>query len=248
MKKYILFGFMFIAISLSAQEAFYTKTLKELIAFETLIKENRISDLSKLIDESLYTGQENNSFYKSNINDKTVPDDMFVWFIITDDKSLAAVIGNNESVFEMTKAERNHIWVDFFSVIETGFPYAIHKYSAEYFEDEKGDSLQFEKISRYEFRYKVDGKYDWITNKASNFFNGSSNEKHIVYSFFGPGQLSHIDILVPRDDDKGWEDEVSPFFYVVGRDLQESQPIPSPIDIPFFMSLKNFNDRIWSDN
>ena len=41
--KNIIFLFILNAFFCSAQEAFYTKTLKELIAFETLIKENRIS-------------------------------------------------------------------------------------------------------------------------------------------------------------------------------------------------------------
>jgi len=41
--KNIIFLFILNAFFCSAQDAFYTKTLKELIAIETLIKENRIS-------------------------------------------------------------------------------------------------------------------------------------------------------------------------------------------------------------
>ena len=249
---FLLTVLIFTSKSSIAQEAFYTKTLKELIAFETLIKENRISDLNKLIDESLYMGLENNSFGKFKIIDETVPDDMFVIFQITDDNNLKVIIGktdeNNSPKFKMTKAERNNIWSDFFSVIEVGLPYGLYKDITEQLEDEKGDSLQFEKINRYEHRHKVDGKYDWQTTKASNFTTMFSTEETRAISFLGPGQLSHIDILLPTDDDKGWFDEVSPFFYVVGRELLESQSIPPPINIPFFMSLKNFNDRIWIDN
>lgn len=253
MKKiFLLTVLIFTSKSSIAQEAFYTKTLKELIAFETLIKENRISDLNKLIDESLYMGLENNSFGKFKIIDETVPDDMFVIFQITDDNNLKVIIGktdeNNSPKFKMTKAERNNIWSDFFSVIEVGLPYGLYEDITEQLEDDKGDSLQFEKISRYEHRHKVDGKYDWKTNKASNFTTMFSNEKAIFYTFFGPGQILKIDIIVPKDDDKGWNDEVSPFFYVTATGLLESQTIPPPINIPFFMSLKNFNDRIWIDN
>jgi hypothetical protein len=253
MKKIFLLTVLILTSKSSiAQEAFYTKTLKELIAFETLIKENRISDLNKLIDESLYMGLENNSFGKFKVIDDTVPEDMFVIFQITDNNNLKVIIGktdeNNSPKFKMTKAERNNIWSDVFSVIELGLPYGLYKDITEQLEDEKGDSLQFEKINRYEHRHKVDGKYDWKTNKASNFTTMFSSEKAIFYTFFGPGQLLKIDIIVPKDDDKGWNDEVSPFFYVTATGLPESQTISPPINIPFFMSLKNFNDRIWIDN
>lgn len=250
--KNIIFLFILNAFFCSAQEAFYTKTLKELIAFETLIKENRISDLNKLIDESHYMGLEDNSFCKFKVIDDTVPDDMFVTFQITDKNNLKVVIGkideNNSPKLKMTKAERNYIWKDVFSVIEVGLPYGIYKDMLKFYENEKGDSLQFEKINRYEHRYKEDGKSDWKTIKASNFTTMFSSEKAIIYNFFGPGQISKMDIILPLDNDKGWNDEVSPFFYVTAAGLRESQTIPPPINIPFFMSLKNFNDRIWIDN
>jgi hypothetical protein len=253
MKKIFLLTVLILTSKSSiAQEAFYTKTLKELIAFRTLIKENRISDLDKLIDESLYVGLENNSFVKSKTFDETVPDDMFVFFQINDDNDLKVAIGktdeNNSPKLKMTKGERNNIWNDFFSVIEVGLPYGLYKDITEQLEDKKGDSLQFEKISRYEHRHKVDGKYDWKTNKASNFTTMFSNEKAYFFTFMGPGQLLKIDIIIPKYDDKGWNDEVPPFFFVTATGLLESETMPPPINIPFFMSLKNFNDRIWADN
>ena len=64
----------------------------------------------------------------------------------------------------------------------------------------------------------------------------------------GPGKLDWIDIYFNKFDEKNSNENVPVGFYFQVQKNYQSYEDKDPINIPFFMSLKNFNDRIWNDN
>lgn len=258
MKKllYILI-FALIPASIIAQENFYAQTLKELIAIQTLITENRVSELSDFLDKYSYVGGENQSFFKFDLNDNLMPDDIAVMFRIEDNTYLSVVITKKDSdgkmLFNLPKRERNKIWARIVSEIEVGLPYFSFNNLKNTFINKDGEGFQntdYEIIGRYKFKGGQKGKEpDWKTFIASNFSTlGIDDEEMWRYSFTGPGKVDWIDIRFPKNNDKGWDDEVFVPFFIVPFTVSESYNEKEPINIPFFMSLRNFNDRIWSDN
>ena len=96
--------------SLVSQEGFYTQTLKEFIAIQTLIAENRISDLSNFLDEYSYIAASDNWFAKFDLGG-TFPENLSIAFLITDNNNIMGIITKkdndflNKTRFEMTKSE-----------------------------------------------------------------------------------------------------------------------------------------------
>ena len=94
--------------SLVAQEGFYTQTLKEFIAIQTLIAENRISDLSNFLDEYSYIAASDNWFVKFDLGG-TFPENLSIAFLIRDNNNIMGIItkkdNDNKTRFEMTKSE-----------------------------------------------------------------------------------------------------------------------------------------------
>ena len=241
--------------SLVAQEGFYTQTLKEFIAIQTLIAENRISDLSNFLDEYSYIAASDNWFAKFDLGG-TFPENLSIAFLITDNNNIMGIItkkdNDNKTRFEMTKSELHSLWANLLSNIETGMPYNMFKLIKDSFINKDGEGLEeseYQIINRYKIKAKGNKEADWQTYSASNFNSGlKTNEKYWVYTFMGPGKLDWIDIYFNKFDEKNSNENVPVGFYFQVQKNYQSYEDKDPINIPFFMSLKNFNDRIWNDN
>ncbi len=262
-KKTHLYFFFFLSFSLIAQENFYTQTLKELIAIKTLLAENRISDFSEFTEKYKYINTNNFEdgralFIKpSYLEDKSEDynkDNLIVGFLMGDDRFLPFVTKTNDDgtySIEISKLERHNILVRLIESIQVGMPYNMFKEMKDSFLNNPDfiKKMDFENISRYKFRGGPKDKVsDWQTYTASNFTSFLSDETTLIFTFFGPGKIDFISIKVPKHNDADWNDKVSAFFLIEAIKISDSYADKEPFNIPFFMSLKNFNDRIWLDN
>lgn len=239
---------------LVAQEDFYDQTLKEFIAIQTLIAENRVNDLSDFLDKYSYLAVNETTFTKFEV-EGNIPNNLSVLFFIGDDKNISGIItkksSDNQPIFKMTKSELHSLWANLLSNIELGMPYNMFKFIKDSYTNKDGDGLEeseYEIINRYKIKTKANKEADWKTFSASNFNTlMNSNEKFWVYTFMGPGKLDWIDIYFNKFQDLDDNDEVGEisfhFRVVKYQDSYEEEPI----NTPFFMAIKNFNDRIWDD-
>ena len=78
-----------------------------------------------------------------------------------------------------------------------------------------------------------------------------SHKKSYVFSLLGLGKNERIDIIFPKHEDLGLNDKIpSPFFYVITNKLNSKYGLTDDtenLNVEFFMSLQNLNDRIWVD-
>jgi len=243
---------------LVAQEQYFTDTLKELIAIQTLIAENRIDDFSKFTDDYSYVAGGENFFMKLENKISQGLDQPF--FYITKSKGLACGLMRQDSAgnlkLKSTKRELFQIWQVLFKSMEDGLLYPIYKDFREVFENgddvENRDKVDWKSLGRYKYKSGTKGKEEsWTTTTASNFSTMLSTDKELIYMFMGPGKIDYLQIRFPRHNDKQWDDEVKIYFFIdVIKMKWPNNPsnVKEPFNIPFFMSLKNFNDRIWLDN
>jgi|TARA_B110000259_G_scaffold125523_1_gene142060 hypothetical protein len=259
MKKTIyLIIFVLIPTSLFAQEDFYTKTLKELIAIQTLIAENRVSDLSDFLDEYSYVAANEKRFVKYD-PDNAILNNLFVFFEIKDDKNIVCIITKKEfegrARLKIPKSELHSLWSSLLSNVEIGMPYSMFKFIKDSYINKNGEGLEdseYKLIDSYKLKTRFNENDDWKTHSASNFNTAKTNDKFWVYTFMGPGKLDSIDIYFPKSQEQGESDVVDTLFYFNVPEISILTPFllenKEPINIPFFMGLKNFNDRIWNDN
>lgn len=264
-KKTHLYFFFFLSFSLIAQENFYTQTLKELIAIRTLLAENRISDFSEFTEKYKYVNTNNledgrSLFIKPSYlvgkSEDYNKDNLTVGFFVGGDERFIAFLTktNDDGTYlgEISKLQRHNILVRLFESMQVGMPYNMFKLMKDGFlnnPDFINKKMDFENISRYKFRVgSKDRLSDWKTYTASNFTTFLSDETKHVFTFFGPGKIDDISIIVPKHNDADWNDKVSPLFLIEVQKISDSYADKEPFNIPFFMSLKNFNDRIWLDN
>jgi hypothetical protein len=240
---------------LVAQEDFYDQTLKEFIAIQTLIAENRVNDLSDFLDKYSYIAVNETTFTKFDVEGK-IPNNLYFTFVVGDDKNITGIItkkiSDNQLKLKMTKSELHSLWANLLSNIELGMPYNMFKFIKDSYINKDGDGLEeseYEIINRYKIKIKANKEADWQTFSASNFNTQTNpNEKYWVYTFMGPGKLDWIDIYFNKFQDLDANDEVGgiSFYFRVVKN-QDSYEKEEPINIPFFMAVKNFNDRIWDD-
>lgn len=253
MKKFsVTILFILFTLSIYAQKNFYTEFLKEIIVARTLIAENRISEFSEFLDEKSYVSVKENIFSKFSLVDE--PHIFDVGFIIRDNNDLLAFIskkGDDGIQFEISKRELFLIWKELFESIQTGLPYSVFIDLKQQLEEENKvtQKMNFEIINRYEFRAGDKNKpNEWETYKASNFTTMMSNDKFLYYTFLGPGKIDYINLIFNKYSEENWEDNVEVVFLVQAVQITEDYIETEFLNIPFFMSLKNFNDRIWQDN
>ena len=255
MKKiFILSLLVLMSKLLVAQEDFYEQTLKEFIAIQTLIAENRVNDLSDFLDKYSYIAVNETTFTKFDV-EGNIPNNLSVIFVVEDEKNITGIIAkkisDNKLKLKMTKSELHSLWSNLVSNIELGLPYHLFKLIKDSYINKDGDGLEeseYEIINRYKIKTKANKEADWQTYSASNFNAQKTNEKFWVYTFLGPGKLDWIDIYFNKFQDLDANDEVGGigfYFRVVKK--QDSYDKKEPINIPFFMAIKNFNDRIWDD-
>ena len=244
---------------LVAQEQYYTETLKEFIAIQTLITENRVADFSKFTDDYSYIAAGKNFYVKLPEIINNSPEGVFTFFYIHEGKNLICGLTRKDSAgnfkTKLTKRELFQIWEVLLKSMESGTPYSIYKSFRQAYENEDGknrDKMDWESFGRYKHRGGMKDKEEsWTTLTASNFSTMFSTDQALIFTFFGPGKIDYIRIIFPKYEDKEWDDEVDVKFFIDVTKMSLSN-YPSndkePFNISFFMSLKNFNDRIWADN
>lgn len=260
--KYKYFIYLIAALCiepLTAQEQYYTETLKEFIAIQTLIAENRIDDFSRFTDDYSYIAAEKNIYVKLPKTTKNSPEGVFPFFYIDEGKNLTCGLTRKDSAgnfkLKLTKRELFQIWQELFKSMKPGLPYHMYKTWREFCENEDGEGrseADWEDLGRYKLRMgNKNKKFPWKTYEASNFTTIWSTDQALIYHFLGPGKIDYIEIKFPKYEDKEWDEEVNVFFFInVNKMTFSNSPSNDndPFNIPFFMSLKNFNDRIWADN
>ena len=225
--------------------------IKDLIVFQTLIAENRIDEFSSYTSKMGYVAGANNSYIKMDIK-SGIPEDgviipivalreynsswtdagyyniyLYVQFMVSD---------NNSSRNKYSKNELTQIYSDLKNSIEVGLPYNAFLNAKKQFSSDPNETI----IEDGKYVFSV-GNY---TLRASNFNNLFSTSKDEVFTFTGPGKLSWIEIVLERIENV--DDGIAK---IIVRAQKSKADFNKPkMNVDFFSALKNFNDRIWSDN
>ena len=83
---------------------------------------------------------------------------------------------------------------------------------------------------------------------ASNFWGGLTNDNAFIYTFFGPGKTDGgVQIIFPKMPESTWDDKIYAVIYFEADKCDYQCEDEEQMNVQFFMSLNNFNDRIWDD-
>ena len=225
--------------------------LKDLIVFQTLIAENRIDEFSSYTSKMGYVAAANNSYIKMDIESGVPEDGVIIPLVAVREFNSSwtdagyynsylfvrlMVAENNQSRAKYSKEELTQIYSDLKNSIEVGYPYNVFLKAKKQFSSDPNETVI------------EDGKYVFnvgnSTFRASNFNNLGSNDREEVFTFLGPGKLSWIEIVLERLENV--DDGIAK---IIVRAQKSNSDFSKPnMNVDFFIALKNFNDRIWSDN
>lgn len=257
--------FILFTLSTNAQKNYHTEIFKELIVIETLRAENRITELSDFLDKYGYFSQDDyfikyqpeksiKLMLKIRQDEKAGLIQILYWDDkkhqignITKKELLSGwqMLINNSSIYSDKTSNKNQLPYGIFEDLKS-------KYKTEAKDEAK--KIEFELLNTYEFRIKknkdnVDSSWEYYL--ASNFTTMFSHKKSYVFSLLGLGKNERIDIIFPKHEDLGLNDKIpSPFFYVITNKLNSKYGLTDDtenLNVEFFMSLQNLNDRIWVD-
>jgi hypothetical protein len=228
--------------------------LKELIAIQSLLAENRLDDLKVFFAKYGYVGVPNskNIFAKMDLN--AVENDVLPAVIInsgaTDiyvDNFIEIIFikkGKDDYLYDYSYGDAVTIEKTIKNQYETGLLFTMLDALDNY---KKKGSVNVEKVDRYTYKRYSDEKPDEIYySKASNFSSiPSKDESHIA--FYGPGKTMLTEIIYqPPIKGVNVEGNFSYKLTLASWKLQDPDS-SEKFNVDFFMSLKNFNDRIWLD-
>jgi hypothetical protein len=260
MKKLLTISFILLNASIFCQVNYPNakQYLKEFIAIQSLLAENRTDDLKVFFANYGYTAvpdvegmfakavdlgltKENEIFptlfIKSGGENEYVDNYIEIIFLKKQNNKL-----ENKLSLEDCESLKNIIQ----NLYETGFWYT----TLESFKNfKKTNSVNVEKIDRYNYKAYSDEKPEDITiYKASNFFRlfADDNNKKDNVAFAGPGKILSTELMY----EEPLKSEVEGKYYykmkLASWKLKETDSTEK-FNVDFFMSLKNFNDRIWLD-
>jgi len=228
------------------------KDLKEFLAIQGLLTENRTEDLKIFLDKNNYRGGNSGgkiTFYKMDFNNMRKENEIYPVLTIKSGSHPKEWVDNS-------------IEINFMKVVNGELSEgAFHNYSSailiqelikknisigqqyDSFKELKNmKDVKFEEIDRYTYRITLSndkGDQERIF-KASNFFQ--LNE---MLLFSGPGKAAVTQLFFS----KPIGEKNKYLSSMIIRSLRYNNPDEKlPFSIDFFMSLKNFNDRIWADN
>jgi hypothetical protein len=252
MKKVFLL-FIFLSQTNSFSQINYPDSkqyLKEFIAIQTLLAENRLDDLkSFLIEYKWYPIPERDEFTFGKAESQLNENDVFPLIRIESraekglsDKYLVVIFRKyNPSNPKVSLEEGHRIQYLIKHLYELGLTLSI----LESLNTKK--NITVEKIDRYTYKVSpIENKNYSQIFKASNFIDANlSNE--ISHFYAGPGNIK-CTILTYDDLIKVDSDGVDN--YMVRMQLSSVLPDTKhdKFDINEFMNLKEFNDRIWLDD
>ena len=231
--------------------------LKEIIAIQSLIAENRVDELYDFMNNNNYVPMENQAYVKYFDDDEQnevsfmfsidqtkesdyIPIYLTVRFLIKDNGSLRK--------FKIEEAEvlKN-------KMIKLLEPSSMNFYAFNNMVSQvsKFDPSPIKMIDRY--NAVLDQKTGSINLRVSNTMKITDYECY----FWGPGKTTytHLSWQFYRENESSKEYSFSILIksknelYRNATNFESTNPIDKkPFNTQFFMSLENFNDRIWMDN
>ena len=265
LKNYIyIYTILFINILFNnvvfAQELKYENAkddLKEFLAIQALLSENRFEELTSFLQENdYYSIPSDDSILYSKIVLDRKPYEVFPLIEIQSgrfssdyvDNSVVIAFNfnknNGENIFTFSENEALKIRQSIIDQIEIGIPYMGIKQLFDQYDS--SSEITPEKIDRYTLKIvNNNDPNDFKIHKASNFIYLES-AKNIVF-FMGPGKTNWTEIVL--EDPILTKDPGRYILTIATRSQKAENPQDiNPFNLKFFMSLKNFNDRIWADN
>jgi hypothetical protein len=256
-KNFILIFFLLLSNWIYSQISYPNakQYLKEFLAIQALLAENRMDDLSTFFANNNYVGQED-LFMKLNEN-LDISDEYIIpgirirsggkndyadnYLEIIFFKQTANGITVSLSIQEVTDI-KNIIQ----SLYETGLPYPMIEAYGNY---KKTNHINVEKIDRYKYKiYSDKSPKDIHYIIASNFFNMSAINKNLKnqIAFYGPGKSLYTQITYFEPIDSNIPGKFHYNMHLASVINKHSKS--DKFNVDFFMSLNDFNDRIWTDN
>lgn len=243
-----------------AQELIYENAkddLKEFLAIQALLAENRFEELTSFLQENdYYSIPSNGSISYSKIVFDRKPYEVSPIIQIESGKFSSDYVDNSVSIFftfnknngensfTFSENEAFKIKQSIINQIEIGIPYkGIKELSDQYDSDSENN---IEKIDRYTIKIvNNNDPNDFKIYKASNFMYFEQIKDRVF--FMGPGKTMWTEIIL--EDPLPTKDPGRYMIRIITRSHKVENPQEiNPFNLKFFMSLKNFNDRIWTDN
>lgn len=261
MKKLIIFTLLFSCIKLISQVNYLNakQDLKEFIAVQSLLTENRSDDLKTFFVNNNYISMddsEKNMFMKLDSDGLIKENDIVPVLTVKSggkneyaDNYIEIIFlkrQNNKSEILLSLEDCISIKKIIQNIYETGSTYPMLSAYEEY---KKTNNMNVEKIDRYTFKIYSDDDSSKISYvKASNFFRMAEIDKNKVnnIAFFGPGKIMLTELIYIEPVKSKVEGKYSYKMQIASWKLEDSETTEK-FNINFFMSLKNFNDRIWLD-
>lgn len=232
--------------------------LKEFLAIQALLAENRIDELINFFDEYDYYSvpdQEVPTYTKVNLKSdrKTEPFEIRPMIQIQSgkyskdryaDNSLNIIFAveeeDNKTTFTHSKYNALMIQQFLINEIETGVPFSAMR------NFEENSEFTVEEIDRYTLKIvNTKNPEKFKIHKASNFLYFEQEEKMVI--FLGPGKASWTEIYfnepIPVNEPGKYLSSIK-----LSSPKSKNPKELKPFNLEFFMALKDFNDRIWADN
>lgn len=260
MKKILIFSFLLINNFIYSQISYPNakQYLKEFLVIQALLAENRTEDLATFFARNNYsaTGDgEQKVFFKTDINLNNLETYIFPAILIRSggakmyaDNFLQIFFYKKDSkglTSNLSIDEIDYIKNTIQNLYETGMTYPMIKL----FTDPKTDKKvldDIEKIDRYTFKLRTDDGVKYL--KASNFTNLSAISKTETSNvlFFGPGKAKATELMYFEPINYTNDGKYKYYMQLASYTNEFSQSIDK-FNVDFFMSLNEFNDRIWLD-
>ena len=263
MKKLILtFVLVFSFVNLNSQIKFKLapQCLKELIAIQSLIAENRNEELINFLLKNQWEALEGkNQYTKIKINNGS--DDNIVPILtikfesseIYYDRYIVVIfvietINSSTNQLEysvLTGYESDSIISTLKQSYEMGLYYPMFKDLYDY--KSEGEIIT-EKLSRYKIKvYNKKKPEDVAFYNCSNFMNLEVFNKPNSDGFFGPGNILYTELEYFKVPHNKFEGKYNCGIMLTSAKNNANEKKIEKFDLDFFMGLDNFNDRIWLD-
>jgi hypothetical protein len=247
--------------------------LKEILTLQSLLAEDRVDEMFEMMGKFGYMPIPNNKnvFSKNSINNDITENEIQPFIFIKN-------LGNNDNFYEnylqvlfsLTIKTSNGIErtlrvnykqaAQMYNIVYTLFPIGNSYNSLKNTYNESlglGEGMTMEWVDRY--TVKLSSGKEASIYKASNFSKLSpfikKKEGYQTFVFEGPGKAESTYIYLKKfsnvpEFDKGEYSVPNLTLMSSISDISKTFKPESrkPFNIDFFMSLENFNDRIWLDN
>lgn len=230
------------AQSITVKEEYIKDQFKNLMVLQTLISENRNSELKEFIDSNYKVFEDGRFITKINLKS---PYRFLVQIENGEENGRYIIISVMKDTDEMKLSieDKEVIYrgiTDLFH--EPGLPKDVYDRVLKDIQElaDKEVEVFVKKINDYSFMYRTPREEKEIRLSNYTFEMG---EKGISVYFFGPGR-GDLQVILPITDEVLYQSGFYTF-WIKTLDLSDNR---KPLNKEFFLNLNDFNDRIWSDN